>query len=152
MQVECSGKQLNLKVLLTIAFLFFGFAVFSQADSLALKNRMQLLDKALIEKDSTALLSVLHKNVSYGHSNGWVQTRSDVLNDFKSEKLIYSKIENSAARIVAINKKQAIVRTSTHAEGLLNKNPFNLDMHVLQVWIKTKRGWQLMARQSVKLN
>jgi len=140
-----------MKAHLTIAFLFIGLVAFTQVDSLGLKEMMQKLDKALLEKDDAMLRAVLHKDASYGHSNGWIQRKGDVLNDFKSGKLVYSKIENISAYIVAINKKWATVRSNTNAEGVVNGNAFKLTMHVMQVWIKTKKGWQLMARQSAKL-
>lgn len=139
-----------MKVLLTIALFLTGLFAFAQIDSLGLKEMMQKLDKALLEKDDAMLQIVLHKDASYGHSNGWIQRKGDVLNDFKSGKLSYSKIENISANIVTINKKWATVRTNTNAEGVVNGNDFKLTMHVMQVWIKTKNGWQLMARQSAK--
>ena len=139
--------------------LLFGFLVlflfnssFAQIDSVGLKNAMQQLDKALLQKDETVLKSVLHQDLSYGHSNGWVQSKSDVLNDFISGKLTYSKIENNSSAIIVITKEYATVKTDTNAEGAVNGTAFNLKLHIMQFWIKTKKGWQLIARQSTKLS
>jgi len=122
----------------------------AQADSVSLKETMQKLDKALLQKDEDVLKIILNKDVSYGHSNGWIQTKSDVLNDFKSSKLVYNKIENISSAILSINKKWATVKTNTNAEGAVNGTTFKLTLHVMQVWMKTKKGWQLVARQSAK--
>lgn len=153
--LKSAGRMQNqiikMKVLLTIVFLLTGLFALTQVDSLGLKVIMQKLDKALLEKDDELLQGVLHQDASFGHSNGWIQRKEDVLKDFKSGKLIYSKIENTSAFIVAINKKWATVRTHTNAEGLVNGNAFKLSLHVMQVWIQTKKGWQLLARQSAKL-
>ena len=137
----------------------FGFLIlfvvngsFAQVDSVGLKDAMQQLDKALLQKDETVLKSVLHQDLSYGHSNGWVQSKSDVLNDFISGKLTYSKIENNSSAIIVINKEYATVKTNTNAEGLVNGSAFKLTLHIMQFWIKTKKGWQLIARQSAKLS
>lgn len=140
-----------MKGLFTILLFFTGLSVIAQVDSVGLKAAMQKLDKALLEKDNSALQVVLHKDVSYGHSNGWVQNKQDILNDLKTGKLVYNKIENSSITIATINKKWATVRTNTNAEGTVNQNAFNLNLYVLQVWINTKKGWQLLARQSLKL-
>ena len=145
------NQIIKMKVLLTIVFLLTGLFALTQVDSLGLKVIMQKLDKALLEKDDELLQGVLHQDASFGHSNGWIQRKEDVLKDFKSGKLIYSRIENTSAFIVAINKKWATVRTLTNAEGLVNGNAFKLSLHVMQVWIQTKKGWQLLARQSAKL-
>jgi len=74
------------------------------------------------------------------------------LNDFKSGKLIYNKIENSSTAIIVINKEYATVKTNTNAEGAVNGTVFKLTLHIMQFWIKTKKGWQLIARQSSKLS
>ena len=137
---------------LFILFLLIAKSSFAQIDSIGLKNAMQQLDKALLQKDETVLKSVLHKDLSYGHSNGWIQSKSDILNDFTSGKLTYSKIENNSSAIIVINKDYATVKTNTNAEGVVNGTAFKLTLHIMQFWIKTKKGWQLIARQSAKLS
>jgi len=140
------------KLLFGSLVLFLLNSSFAQIDSVGLKNAMQQLDKALLQKDETVLKSVLHQDLSYGHSNGWVQSKSDVLNDFISGKLTYSKIENNSSAIIVITKEYATVKTDTNAEGAVNGTAFNLKLHIMQFWIKTKKGWQLIARQSTKLS
>ena len=139
------------KIAFGILILFVVSSSFAQIDSIGLKNAMQQLDKALLQKDETVLKSVLHKDLSYGHSNGWIQTRADIMNDFTSGKLTYNKIENNSSAIITISKKYATVKTNTNAEGIVNGTAFNLKLHIMQFWIKTKKGWQLIARQSAKL-
>jgi len=124
---------------------------FAQVDSVGLKDAMQKLDKALLQKDENVLRSVLHKDLSFGHSNGWIQSRNDIMNDFKSGKLVYDKFGNNSSAIVSISKKYATVKTNSNAEGKVNGTAFKLTLHVMQFWIKTKKGWQLIARQSAKL-
>ena len=138
------------KLLFGSLVLFLFNSSFAQVDSIGLKNAMQQLDKALLKKEETVLKSVLHKDVSYGHSNGWIQSKSDIMNDFTSGKLVYNKIENNSSAIITISKKYATVKTNTNAEGVVNGTAFKLTLHIMQFWIKTKKGWQLIARQSAK--
>lgn len=138
---------------LTVLFVLFLLIVkssFAQTDSVGLKNAMQQLDKALLQKDEKVLQAVLHKDLCYGHSNGWIQSKNDVLDDFKSGKLVYNKIENNSSAIIIITKDYATVKTNTNVEGQVNGTAFNLKLHIMQFWIKTKKGWQLIARQSAK--
>ena len=135
---------------LFVLFLLIAKSSFAQIDSIGLKNAMQQLDKALLQKDETVLRSVLHDDLSFGHSNGWIQSKSDILNDFTSGKLTYNKIENNSSAIVKISKQYATVKTNTNAEGTVNGTAFKLTLHIMQFWIKTKKGWQLIARQSAK--
>lgn len=137
---------------IVLAFLISGFvnSSFAQIDSVGLKQVMQQLDNALLQKDEKILRIVLHKDASYGHSNGWIQSKDDILNDFTSGKLVYNRIENNSSAIVSISKKYATVKTNTNAEGIVNGTAFKLTLHIMQFWIKTKKGWQLIARQSAK--
>jgi hypothetical protein len=146
------SKAAMMKLLLTILIFFTSLVSIAQVDSVSLKEAMSRLDRALVDKDEKALVQLLHKDASYGHSNGWVQNKNDIINDLKTGKLIYDKIENTSISIVAIDKNWATVRTDTNAQGKSTTIPsFELKLHVLQVWLKTKNGWQLLARQSTKL-
>ena len=139
-----------MRVLFIITLFFTNLVVVGQVDSIALKDAMKKLDKALLEKDATTLKAVLHKDLSYGHSNGWIQSKDDIMNDFASGKLNYNKIENNSSAIIKISKKYATVKTNANAEGSVNGTAFKLTLHIMQFWIKTKNGWQLIARQSAK--
>ena len=146
-------KEFIMKKLLFGSLVLFLFnSSFAQIDSVGLKNSMQQLDKALLQKDETVLKSILHKDLGFGHSNGWIQTKNDILNDFTSGKLTYNKFENNSSAIVSISKKYATVKTNTNAEGVVNGTAFKLTLHIMQFWIRTKKGWQLIARQSAKLS
>ena len=138
------------KLLFGSLVLFLFNSSFAQIDSIGLKNAMQQLDKALLQKDETVLRSVLHDDLSFGHSNGWIQSKNDILSDFASGKLTYNKFENNSSSIVKISKEYATVKTNTNAEGEVNGTAFKLTLHIMQFWIKTKKGWQLIARQSAK--
>ena len=139
-----------MRIFFIISLFFTSLVVAGQVDSIPIKEAMKSLDKALLTKDESVLSSLLHKEVSFGHSNGWIQSKSDVLNDSKNGKLVYNKIEHNSSAIVNISKKFATVKTNTNAEGAVNGTAFKLTLHVMQFWIKTKKGWQLIARQSAK--
>ena len=139
-----------MRILFIITLFFTSLIVAGQVDSISLKDVMKKLDQALLQKDETTLKTVLHNEISYGHSNGWIQSKTDILNDFTSGKLTYNKIENNSSAIVKINKKYATVKTNTNAEGMVNGTAFKLTLHIMQFWVKTKKGWQLIARQSAK--
>ena len=138
------------KLLFGSLVLFLFNSSFAQIDSIGLKKAMQQLDKALLQKDENVLISVLHDDLSFGHSNGWIQSKNDILSDFASGKLTYNKFENNSSSIVKISKEYATVKTNTNAEGEVNGTAFKLTLHIMQFWIKTKKGWQLIARQSAK--
>lgn len=133
-----------------LSFLFFLICIAGSAQTSFLKEAVVKLDKALLAKDTNTLKQLLHKEVSYGHSNAWIQTKTQVMNDFASGKILYSKIEQKD-QVWQAAKDWATVRSTTMVDYLLEGKPGSLKMHVLQVWLKTNKGWQLLARQSTKL-
>lgn len=141
-----------MRLLLAIILVSVSCTSHAQAGSIALKNAMRQLDKALLEKDSVALTQLLNSELSFGHSNGWIQGKKDVWSDFASGKLEYKKIDTKSVEIVSINKKWAAVRTSADVTGKAGGREYDMTLLVLQFWVKKKKGWQLLARQSAKLN
>lgn len=139
-----------MRLFVTIIWAFLAVSSFAQADGVLLKEAMVKLDRALIEKDTATLKTLLHADVSYGHSNGWVETKKEVLSDLVSGLLAYKTLANDKINLV-INEKWASARMTTKATGAREGKDFDLTLHVLQVWIKTKNGWKLVARQSTKL-
>lgn len=137
-----------MKILFTILLAAFSSFAFGQTNFL--KEAAVKLDKALIEKDTVVLKQLLHKDLTYGHSNGWVQTKGDVMKDLGSGKMAYNKIESKDAKWT-ISTSVATLRTATDVEYSLDDKKGELHLHILQVWLKTNKGWQLLSRQSTKL-
>lgn len=108
------------------------------------------LHKALIQKDSMQLEELLHPGLSYGHSNGWVETKQEVLNHLLSNYLIYEHIVPDSM-YCQVSKKFAIVRFQAVHEVILQGKAIRLNLHVCQVWIKSHKRWKLLARQSTKI-
>lgn len=138
-----------MRKLLIISLLFVSSV--SVAQTSFLKEAVAKLDKALVAKDTVVLKQILHKDLSYGHSNAWVEGKKDLMANLYNGKLTYQKIATKDLKWTT-NKDCAIVRSTTEIEYLLDGKEGKLKMHVLQVWVKTNKGWQLLARQSTKLN
>jgi hypothetical protein len=123
----------------------------AQHDTTLLRQSIADLNKALVTRNKVVLSQLLHEKVSYGHSNGWVQTKREVMDDFFNGKLKYTSIEGIPGEIELI-KNMAMVRSETMAEGVGNGIFFKMRLQILQVWMWEKNKWLLIARQSVKLN
>jgi len=141
-----------MRFVFAIALFFIAPVVHAQSDSAIVKENVARLENALIAKDYREIEALLYKDVNFGHSTGWIQSRQEVINDCKSGKLAYQKIERNNLYVAAIGKDWATVRYSGIAEGLNEGKEFKIALHVLQVWVKNNKGkWQLAARQATKL-
>ena len=137
-------KLYLLLIMLTMSSLVIG------QDTTELKKATVLLNEALLKKDSSVLMQLLDINIGYGHSNGWIQSKSDVLQDFASGKISYTKLEVSDEKF-QIQQQAVAIRNITTVEGVVSGNSFKMSLQVLQVWKRIKGKWVLIAIQSVKL-
>jgi len=129
--------------------LFFTYTGLSAQDTVAVKQVVDRLEEALVNKDSAAIKILLHEKALFGHSNGWVQNKDEVIRDMGSGYLAYKKIDQQSLSI-RIDKKYAVVKEWMEVTGNKGGTDFTIKLFVLQQWIKTKKGWQLWIRQSAK--
>lgn len=108
------------------------------------------LDRALLAKDSVSLNKLLDDNMTYGHSNGWIETKRDVVNDLFNGKLTYKQIE-VATKDIKVSGRFAVVRMKADVNVTVSNTPVQVKLNILQVWHRKHKHWVLMARQSVKL-
>ncbi len=139
------------KVILLLAlFVSVTHAWGKSSDSVNVKAAILTLDNALVAKDSNTIRSLLHPAVSYGHSNGWIEYKSDVTNDLTSGKLTYKSIKSENMVCVQSGKTMS-VRFTTNVDVEMGGKPLTFTLKVLQVWVKQKGHWVLLSRQSVKV-
>lgn len=139
-----------MKLIFIAIFVSISSLVVAQ-DTVQLKKVTELFNNALLKKDTNLIKQLVHKQISYGHSNGWFQTKQDLITDFATGKIEYTKIEEGEKSFT--KTKQAIaVRNISKVEGVVNGYVFSMSLQVLQVWKKVKKNWILLARQSVKVN
>lgn len=139
-----------LKFFIAIACLLLSIGVMAKPDTLKLHQNIAQLNMALLKKDTFQLKQLLHQKLTYGHSNGWVQNKQDMVADFVSGKIEYRTIEATNAAIVWENNI-ASVRNEAKVEGTVNGTAFKMKLHIVQVWVWKQKKWLLLSRQSVKL-
>jgi hypothetical protein len=110
--------------------------------------KMLALKNALIEKDSAALNDLLASDVTYGHTNGLIQTKAQLIRSVVSKEQDYKAITPSEMNI-RIYDNTGVVTMKSAVNMNYQGQPLDLKMYVTLVWIK-KNKWQLVARQGVK--
>jgi len=114
-----------------------------------ISSKMTQLRTALMGRDSVALDSLLAEDVTYGHSNGMIQSRSELIRSVMSREQDYKKMDVRKMDIRLFGNT-AVVNVEADVSLIMTGKPLDLDMDVLLVWIKRKGSWKLVARQSVK--
>ncbi len=135
------------RILILLLFISIGAQAQKQGD---LEKAVAQLDMALITKDTVALKMLLDDEVSYGHSNGWIETKRDVIDDLFNGKLTYKQIRQES-QSVQVSGKVAYARYVAGLDIEMNGKPIQLKLSVLQVWVWKNKHWTLFARQSTKV-
>ena len=112
---------------------------------------MQKLRMALLNKDSFQLAQVLADEVTYGHSNGWNQSKSELIRSVMSGEQEYQKLEPKAMSI-RMQGNVAVVNFETLVALKLRGEQMEMSLDILLVWVKMNNQWKLIARQSAKNN
>lgn len=107
-------------------------------------------NQAMIHPTTAVFSDMVSSGLSYGHSAGLVQNRAEFLDDIVNGtfRFLTPKVENQTIEIVGDN---AIVR-HVFTSKITNKGvEGELRIGNLQVWVKEKGTWKLLARQAFKI-
>ena len=129
----------------------FGFSQTYSRQEKALIIQVSKLD-SLMENNDSKILELFSDDVSFGHSNGWLQNKDDFKKDFESGKVKYQSVKQTELKEFKIKNKFANVRRIIAVKGLYKNETFEMKLSVLEFWIKQKGIWKLWSRQSVKIN
>jgi len=138
-----------MRYIITTFFLLFSLSIFAQVDA-GLKKAMSNLNIAMLKRDTVAIKKLVDDKIKYGHSNGMVQSGQEIMDDMYNGKLLYTDIKQTD---VEVQKEGDIVlvRSKMLIDVAMNSKPAEFNLSVLQVWMKKKTGWVLIARQSGKM-
>jgi len=135
-----------------ISLLLGGFFAYSQNAIVQISDNILKMEQALIGKDSLVLQKILHADLSFGHSNAYIETKQELLDDMKTDKIVYTRFEKKNDIIFTFLSDNTIVsRREIQAIGTFKQHDFDLDMNVLEIWILEHNEWKLLARQGVKM-
>ncbi len=128
-------------------------AGFAQSDAKAEARVLQLhRDKfrwmTNVQLDSLGTL--LDERVRYIHSNGWTESREEVLENLRSKKLTYQSVAVEEAEARAYGKSVVVVGKGKFNVSLDGK-PLELTLLYTEVYVPHKKHWKLVSRQACRL-
>src|SRR6476620_5590097 len=138
-----------MKKILSLLVLFsFGFAN-AQTEVEKLTTALKEFHQALVNKNTASINQQTDKALSYGHSNGWVETKADMIKDLETGYIVYHSFKEDSLKIT-INDSIANARFVADVKATMNGNDTNVHLKVLEVWVKKGKRWILFARQGVR--
>jgi len=138
-------KRISLSLLVLFSFVVAG----AQTEEAKLTTALKEFHQALVNKNTASINQQTDKALSYGHSNGWVQSKTDVIKDLETGKIVYNSFKEDSLTIT-IDESIANARFVADINATMNGNTMNNHLKVLEVWVKKGKRWILFARQGVK--
>ncbi len=143
--------KMNKSYILLLLMLFIYSSSFAQRNEQGVKVASEAFNKALIFKDSVALKKLLHNSLSYGHSNGWIETKREFIDDLFNGTITYNDVKTEKVEVVAITNRVMTLR----ADVVINADykgmkGLEFHLHSMQTWKwQNMMGWVMVNRQSV---
>lgn len=102
---------------------------------------------AMLKGDAAALDKIYHADLTYEHSSGKVETKSESITNATKPGGVSKDIQlhDPAVHVYGNTATYRAIGDFTNAAGAVSH------LNVLMVWVKFGQGWQLVARQSTKI-
>ena len=119
-------------------------------DEAAVAQSVETLRKALLEADKAALGRLASAQLSYGHSDGRVESREEFINGVMTRKQVVKTLTFPELKVAVVGDA-AIVRHIFLSDSELDGKATTTRIGALQVWQKQDGVWKLLARQGFTL-
>jgi uncharacterized secreted protein with C-terminal beta-propeller domain len=136
---------------------FFAFVIVScsaLAQSIKEQEVLSLSErkfKWMINLNMDSLENILDENVMYVHSNGWTQNKQEIIEDFRTKKLVLNKVEILETKIRNFENTY-IVNGVGIITGEINSSSFSVKLNYSEVYIYKNRKYFLFSRHANKIN
>ena len=136
-------------VLLFLTICVFVFAQAQSKKEIAVQAAVNILSAAMISGDRSELEAIASVHLSYGHSGGHVEGKSEFVEKIASGKSDFVTIDISEQTIDIVGKT-AIVRHLLNATTNDGGKAGVVKLKVLLIFQKEGGAWKMLARQAVK--
>jgi ketosteroid isomerase-like protein len=134
----------------TSGLLLTGSAEAQTADEAALAQGIETLRQGLLQQDKAKLDQVAASQISYGHSDGRVETKEQFINAVMNRKQTQKSLAFPELKVAVVGNN-AVARHIYLGESELDGKQSTTRIGALQVWQKQDGGWKLLARQGFRL-
>jgi hypothetical protein len=100
--------------------------------------------RAMQDADLTTLTEVCAEELSYAHSSGVRDTRSEYLEKLRSGYYVYRRIDHPVERVEILGDTAIVVGRMT-ADVEVQGRPKTIDNLALAVWTRASGTWRLLA-------
>lgn len=139
-----------MKIIFLSLVLLTGFSSFAQPEK-EVAAAVEKFRLTMIDPNAEVFRNLTSKDLSYGHSNGLLENQDQFIDALVTGKSDFSIVNLTDQTIKLNGKNVAIVRHKLKGETVHGGTIAAVNLGILNVWIKEKGTWKLLARQAFKL-
>jgi hypothetical protein len=110
-------------------------------------QRMKSFHRYMVQ-NSFVIDTYIHDSLTYGHSNGWIENAKEFRADLGSVIVYHSIREDSIG--TTVSGKTVCIRFIADIDATLRGVRSKFRLRVLEVWVKSRNNWKIIARQAIK--
>jgi len=135
---------------------FFAFVIVSCSALAQSFNEQEVLSlserkfKWMINLNMDSLENILDENVMYVHSNGWTQNKQEIIEDFRTKKLVLNKVDILETKIRNFENTY-IINGKGEFSGTINSVVFSVTLLYTEVYIFRNNKLFLFSRHANKV-
>ena len=122
----------------------------AEADEAAVTESVETLRKGLLEADRAKLDQVTAAQISYGHSDGRVETKEQFIQAVMTRPQVVKSLAFPELKVAVVGEA-AVARHIYLSESERDGKVTTTRIGALQVWQKQNGRWKLLARQGFRL-
>ena len=150
LKTNCLKKLLVIALLLNVVFVNAQPAPpVRGTDEEKLTGTLKEFHQAMVKKNTVSINQQTDKALSYGHSNGWIETKVDMMKNLETGYMNYHSYKEDSLQL-RINGNMANARFVADINVTMNGKEGTYHLKVLEVWIRKGKRWLLFARQAVR--
>jgi len=146
---------ITMKKNLLVLFFLISLPFFSQTKKDKIAHHIIALHQKkfdfMISKQFDSLSLILDADLKYIHSNGWVESKEDLLANLKSDKLVYKQVLVSETKVTLTNHV-AIVSGKGLFSVILENQTLEIPLMYSEIYVKKRGKWLLLHRHANKLS
>lgn len=110
---------------------------------------MEAWRHAMMKRDGAALERLYHPDLSYGHSNGSIETKPEAIQHIVTSKTDYAVVDLVDTK-VRVHGNFALVTGRVNYKQVTDGKTTDVKLFVLHVWTRGPQGWQMIGRQATR--
>lgn len=142
-------KYLVFTSLFLLALSISGFAQGNKVEQAVLKLETEWVD-ALVKADAAALEKLYSETLTYTHSSGSTDTKTEYITNLKAGKTKYESLVREDVK-VRVFGNTALHTSKTNIKLITNGQPSAFAVKMLHVWVKEGSSWRMVAHQTTRL-